>query len=70
MSRYFSANALNEYRRRPRDDPSRLRQIKPKDIEIALDVTEGILAAIYVHADAAKKVSERVPARPKKTWCF
>ena len=34
---------------------------KPKDIEIA---TEGILAAIYVHADAAKKVSERVPARP------
>ena len=39
---------------------------KAKDIQIALDITEGIMAAIFVHADAAKKVSERVPARPKK----
>ena len=39
---------------------------KTKDIQIALDITEGIMAAIYVHGDAAKKVSERVPARPKK----
>jgi hypothetical protein len=39
---------------------------KTKDIEIALDITEAIMAAIFVHADAAKKVSERVPARPKK----
>jgi len=30
------------------------------------DITEGIMAAIFVHADAAKQVSERVPARPKK----
>jgi hypothetical protein len=37
-----------------------------KDIEAALDITEGIMAAIYVHGDAAKKVAERVPARPKK----
>ena len=36
---------------------------KAKDIEIALDITEGIMAAIYVHADAAKKVAERVPPR-------
>jgi len=39
---------------------------KTKDIEIALDITEGIMAAIFVHADAAKEVSERLPARPKK----
>jgi Domain of unknown function (DUF4145) len=40
---------------------------KAKDIQIALDITEGIIAAIFVHADAAKKVSERVPARRKTT---
>lgn len=40
-------------------------QPKAKDIQIALDITEGVLAAIYVHADAAKEVSERVPARRK-----
>jgi hypothetical protein len=39
---------------------------KTKDIEIGLDITEGVLAAIFVHADAAKEVSARVPARPKK----
>jgi hypothetical protein len=39
---------------------------KTKDIQIALDITEGIMAAIFVHADAAKQVSERVPARSKK----
>jgi Domain of unknown function (DUF4145) len=39
---------------------------KTKDIQIALDITEGIMAAIFVHAEAAKKVSERVPARSKK----
>jgi Domain of unknown function (DUF4145) len=38
---------------------------KTKDIQIALDITEGIMAAIFVHAEAAKKVSERVPARRK-----
>jgi hypothetical protein len=38
---------------------------KARDIQIALDIIEGIMAAIFVHADAAKKVSERVPARPK-----
>jgi hypothetical protein len=38
---------------------------KTKDIEIALDIIEGIMAAIFVHANAAKKVSERVPARRK-----
>ncbi len=40
-------------------------QPKIKDIQIALDITEGIMAAIFVHVDAAKKVSERVPARRK-----
>jgi Domain of unknown function (DUF4145) len=39
---------------------------KAKDIDIALDISEGIMAAIYVHGDAAKKLSARVPARPKK----
>lgn len=38
-----------------------------QDIQIALDITEGVLAAIYVHGDAAKKVSKRVPTRPKKS---
>jgi hypothetical protein len=40
---------------------------KAKEIEIALDITEGIMAAVFVHTAAAKKVSERVPARPKKS---
>jgi Domain of unknown function (DUF4145) len=39
---------------------------KTKDIQIALDITEGIMAAIFVHTNAAKELSERVPARPKK----
>ena len=43
------------------------RAYKPteKDIQIALDIIEGVMAAIFVHADAAKKVSARVPARRK-----
>jgi hypothetical protein len=38
---------------------------KTKDIEIALDITEGIMAAIFVHTDAAKRVSARIPPRRK-----
>jgi hypothetical protein len=34
-----------------------------KDIQIALDITKGIMAAIFVHTDTAKKLSERVPPR-------
>jgi len=44
----------------------RAHEPKLKDIQIALDITEGIMAAIYVHGDAAKEVSERVPPRRKK----
>jgi Domain of unknown function (DUF4145) len=36
-----------------------------KDIQIALDIIEGVMAAIFVHADAAKKVSERYPRGAK-----
>ncbi len=38
---------------------------KTEDIQIALDVTEGVMAAIYVHGDGAKQVAARVPARRK-----
>src|SRR5258707_6799 len=36
------------------------------DLNTALDITEGIFAAIYVHADQAKSVASRLPARPLK----
>ena len=39
---------------------------KTEDIQVALDITEGVMAAIYVHGDAAKQVSARVPPRPKR----
>jgi hypothetical protein len=39
---------------------------KTKEIQIALDITEGVLAAIFVHVDAAKEISQKVPSRPKK----
>jgi hypothetical protein len=39
---------------------------KAKEIQIALDITEGVLAAIFVHVDAAKEISQNVPARPKR----
>jgi hypothetical protein len=36
------------------------------DLNTALDIAEGIFAAIYIHANAANKVADRVPPRPKK----
>ena len=39
---------------------------KTEDIQVALDITQGVMAAIYVHGDAAKQVSARVPPRPKR----
>jgi hypothetical protein len=36
------------------------------DLNTALDITEGIFAAIYVHANQAKSVTSRLPARPLK----
>jgi Domain of unknown function (DUF4145) len=39
---------------------------KTEDIQVALDIIEGVMAAIYVHGDAAKQVSARVPPRPKR----
>jgi hypothetical protein len=46
------------------------RSFKPseRDLTIALDITEGIIASIFVHADAANELAKRVPprqARPK-----
>jgi hypothetical protein len=41
------------------------RMYKPSgdDLNTALDIIEGILAAIYVHSNAATALSDRVPAR-------
>jgi hypothetical protein len=36
------------------------------DLNTALDIAEGIFAAIYIHGEAAIKVADRVPPRPKK----
>jgi len=36
------------------------------DLNTALDIAEGIFAAIYIHANAANKLADRVPPRPKK----
>jgi hypothetical protein len=42
------------------------RSYKPSvaDLNTALDIAEGIVSAIYVHAEKAKSVASRVPARP------
>jgi hypothetical protein len=41
------------------------RKYKPTedDLETALDIVEGIIAAVYFHGEAAKNVGERVPPR-------
>jgi hypothetical protein len=35
-----------------------------KDLNTALDITEGVFAAIYVHQSAAEGLAKRVPVRP------
>jgi hypothetical protein len=42
----------------------RLYRPKEEDLNIALDIAEGILAAIYAHTDAAAQLAQRVPPRP------
>jgi hypothetical protein len=44
------------------------RTYKPSetDLKTALDITEGIFSAIYVHAEKARSVASRVPARKLK----
>jgi Domain of unknown function (DUF4145) len=37
-----------------------------EEIEKVLDVVEEVMAAIFVHTAAVKKISERVPPRPKR----
>jgi hypothetical protein len=37
-----------------------------EEINTALDVVEGVLAAIYDHMERAKQLANRVPPRPKK----
>jgi hypothetical protein len=41
------------------------RKFKPtqRDLNTALDITEGVLAAIYVHPGAATDLSHRIPTR-------
>jgi hypothetical protein len=41
------------------------RDYKPSilDLKVALDITEGIFSAIFVHAEKARGVAQRVPAR-------
>jgi Domain of unknown function (DUF4145) len=42
------------------------RRFNPKesDVSTGLDITENVLAAIYVHGEAAASVADRVPPRP------
>lgn len=44
------------------------RMFKPtvEDLNTALDIAEGLLAAIFVHGDAAKEVTDRLPVRSGK----
>jgi Domain of unknown function (DUF4145) len=37
------------------------------DVSTALDITENILSAIYVHGEAAVEVAARIPPRPPRT---
>jgi uncharacterized protein DUF4145 len=39
---------------------------KRDDLNTALDIMEGILATLYVHAEGAQELSERVPPRRSK----
>jgi hypothetical protein len=36
------------------------------DLNTALDITEGIFSAIYVHTEKARKMASCLPARPLK----
>jgi len=49
-------------------DAATHRSFRPamEDLNTALDVTEGVLAAIYDHSWRATKLADRVPARPPK----
>jgi hypothetical protein len=40
---------------------------KKEDLNTALDIAEGVFAAIYIHTEAATKIADRVPPRPKKS---
>jgi hypothetical protein len=44
------------------------RFFKPDENELstALDIIEGIFAAIYVYGEAAAKVADRIPSRPPR----
>jgi hypothetical protein len=44
------------------------RGYKPSEADLitALDIAEGIVSAIYVHAEKARSVASRVPARALK----
>jgi hypothetical protein len=37
-----------------------------RDLEIALDIAEGIFAAIYIHPETAARLTDRVPARKRR----
>jgi len=44
----------------------RMHKPTEEDLNIVLDITESITAAIYFHEDDAKSVAARVPPRPKR----
>jgi len=39
---------------------------KKEDLNTALDIAEGIIAAIHIHTQAATKIADRVPPRPPR----
>lgn len=39
---------------------------KPEDLDTLLDLTESLIASIYIHPDRAKRLGERIPIRQRK----
>jgi hypothetical protein len=37
-----------------------------RDLDNTLDITEGILAAIFIHPESAEELADRVPPRPPR----
>ena len=44
------------------------RMFKPSEVDLttALDIIEGVFAAIFVHPDSAERLAKRVPDRPRR----
>jgi hypothetical protein len=39
---------------------------RKEELKTALDIAEGVFAAIYIHSDAATKIADRLPPHPPR----